>query len=472
MEDRVMGNPGGRDLSADRAALHSMRYLVLASSVGTVIEWYDFFLYGSLAIIFAKLFYPQGDPVAAMLVSVAAFATGFAVRPIGALIFGHVGDRLGRKTTFLLTLIIMGCATAAIGMLPTYATAGYLAPVLLVTLRLIQGIALGGEYGGAASYVAEHAPPGTRGRWTGYISAMATGGFLLSVAVVIACRLGLGQDEFQRWGWRIPFLLSSILVVLSVRVRLSLMESPVFLRLKAAGQVARAPIREAFADPINRKRIVLFLFGVSCAQAVSFYTAHFYALYYLESIMKIDFLTATLAIAAGVALGSPFFVLFGALSDRIGRKPLCLIGMAAAIVLYVPLFMLIRASVTPAGIDPAVVNTVQIAACVFVLVLISAAIYGPLAAYIVESFPSRVRYTSVSVPYHIGNGIFGGFLPIISLWLVHRTGNPYAGLLYPIAFCAVGFVICAGWLPETAGRDVSDIAPDITPLPPQTALAE
>ncbi len=462
-----MSDPSGRDPSG-QAALHSMRYLVLASSVGTIIEWYDFFLYGSLAIIFAKLFYPQGDPVAAMLVSVAAFATGFAVRPIGALIFGHVGDRLGRKTTFLLTLIIMGCATAAIGMLPTYAMAGYLAPVLLVTLRLIQGIALGGEYGGAASYVAEHAPPGTRGRWTGYISAMATGGFLLSVVVVIACRLGLGQDAFQRWGWRIPFLLSSILVVLSVRVRLSLMESPVFLRLKAAGQVARAPIREAFGDPINRKRILLFLFGVSCAQSVTFYTAHFYALFYLESIMKIDFLTATLAIAAGVALGSPFFVLFGALSDRIGRKPPSLIGMAAAIVLYLPLFMLIRGSVTTAGI-----NTVQIAACVFVLVLISAAIYGPLAAYIVESFPSRVRYTSISVPYHIGNGIFGGFLPIISLWLVHRTGNPYAGLLYPIAFCAVGLVICAGWMPETAGRDVSDIAPEaILPDRSRTALAE
>ena len=446
---------GNAALSDDRKALHSMRYLVLASSVGTIIEWYDFFLYGSLAIIFAQLFYPKGDPVAAMLVSVAAFATGFAIRPVGALIFGHVGDKFGRKTTFLLTLIIMGCATAAIGLLPSYETAGYLAPVLLVTLRLIQGIALGGEYGGAASYVAEHAPPGTRGRWTSYISAMATGGFLLSVGVVIACRLGLGQDAFQRWGWRIPFLLSSILVVVSVRVRLSLLESPVFLRLKAAGQVARAPISEAFSDPVNRRRIILFLFGASCAQAVSFYTAHFYALYYLESIMKIDFLTATLAIAAGVALGSPFFVLFGALSDRIGRKPLCLIGMVAAVVLYVPLFMAIRASATPAGI-----NTVQIAACVFVLVLISAAIYGPLGAFIVESFPSRVRYTSISIPYHIGNGIFGGFLPIISLWLVHRTGNPYAGLLYPIAFCAVGFVICAGWLPETAGRDVSDIAAD------------
>lgn len=436
--------PGG-------TTLQSMRYLVLASSVGTIIEWYDFFLYGSLAIIFAKLFYPSGDPVAAMLVSVAAFATGFAVRPIGALIFGHIGDRLGRKTTFLLTLIIMGCATAAIGLLPTYATAGYLAPALLVTLRLIQGIALGGEYGGAASYVAEHAPPGTRGRWTSYIGAMATGGFLLSLAVVIACRLGFGQDAFQRWGWRIPFLLSTVLVVLSVKVRLSLLESPVFLKLKETGQVARAPIREAFSEPTNRRRIVLFLFGVACAQAVSFYTAHFYALYYLQSILKVAFLTSTLTIAAGVAAGSPFFILFGALSDRIGRKPLCLIGMAAAVLLYIPLFMAIRSGVTPAGVD-----SVRIAACVFVAVVICACIYGPYGAYIVESFPTRVRYTSISVPYHIGNGIFGGFLPIISLWLVHRTGNPYAGLLYPMAFCAVGFVICAGWLPETAGRDVTD----------------
>ena len=437
-------------LAAGHSATQPMGYLVLASSVGTIIEWYDFFLYGSLAIIFSRLFYPSGDPVAAMLVSVAAFATGFAVRPIGALIFGHIGDRLGRKTTFLMTLIIMGCATAAIGLLPSYATAGYLAPILLVTLRLIQGIALGGEYGGAASYVAEHAPAASRGRWTSYIGAMATGGFLLSLAVVIACRLGLGQDAFQAWGWRIPFLLSSVLVVLSVRVRLSLLESPVFLRMKEAGNIAKSPVREAFSDPVNRRRILVFLFGVSIAQAVCFYTAHFYALYYLESTLKVDFLTATLAIAAGVAVGSPFFVLFGIWSDRIGRKPLCLAGMAAAVLLYVPLFMVIHGSVTPAGVD-----TLRIAACVFVAVVISAAIYGPYGAFIVESFPSRVRYTSISVPYHIGNGIFGGFLPIISLALVARTGNPYAGLIYPMVFCAIGFVICAIWLPETAGSEVS-----------------
>ncbi len=433
------------------AASPGMGYLVLASSVGTIIEWYDFFLYGSLAIIFSQLFYPSGDPVAAMLVSVAAFATGFAVRPIGALIFGHFGDRFGRKATFLLTLIIMGAATAAIGVLPTYRSVGYLAPVLLVTLRLIQGIALGGEYGGAASFVAEHAPPGTRGRWTSYIGAMATGGFLLSLAVVISCRLGFGADAFQRWGWRIPFLLSTVLVVLSVRIRMSLLESPVFLRLKEAGGVARAPVREAFADPVNRQRIVLFLFGVACAQSVSFYTAHFYALYYLESILKVNFLTATLTIAVAVAAGSPFFILFGSLSDRIGRKPLCLIGMASAVLFYIPLYVGIHGAVTPEGVD-----TTRIALCVFAAVVICALIYGPYGAFIVESFPSRVRYTSISVPYHIGNGIFGGFLPIISLALVVRTGNPYAGLLYPMAFCAVGFVICAVWLPETGGRLFDD----------------
>ena len=444
---RMGGDETLVEQDADRTvAAPSMRYLAFAASVGTVIEWYDFFLYGSMAVILAKLFYPARDPIVGTLASLATFATGFAVRPVGAVLLGSLGDRFGRKSTFLLSLIVMGGATALIGVLPTYASAGYLAPVLLVTLRLAQGIALGGEYGGAASYVAEHAPPGSRGRWTGYIGAMATGGFLLSLAVVIGCRVGLGQDAFQRWGWRIPFLLSTVLVVLSIRVRLSLLESPVFLRLKQTGQIAKAPLREALADRTNRNRIVLFLFGVSCAQAVTFYTAHFYALYYLQSILKVDFLTATLTVAAGAAAGSPLFILFAILSDRTGRKPLLLIGMAAGVVLYVPLFMLIRGGVTAGGVD-----SVRIALCVFVAVAISAVIYGPHGAYIVECFPSRVRYTSISIPYHIANGIVGGFLPIISLWLVTRTGYPYAGLLYPIGFCAVGFLICAGWLPETTG---------------------
>ncbi|NPD69289.1 MHS family MFS transporter [Lichenicola cladoniae] len=441
-----------RDGTGGRSTRISPGYLVLASSVGTIIEWYDFFLYGSLAIVFSRLFYPGHDPVAAMLVSVTAFATGFAVRPLGAVIFGHVGDRLGRKTTFLVTLVVMGISTAAIGLLPTFATAGYLAPVLLVLLRLIQGIALGGEYGGANSYVAEHAPDGARGRWTSYIQTMASGGFLLSLIVVIACRFGFGQEAFERWGWRIPFLLSTVLVVVSVRIRMSLSESPVFLRLKEAGQVARLPVHDAIADPINRRRILLFLFGAACAQATTFYTAHFYALYYIESILKVDFLTATLSVAAGVAIGSPFFVLFGTVSDRIGRKPLMLAGMAAALLFYVPIFMAIRSAVTPAGVDG-----IRIAIAVFAAVVICAAIYGPYGAFIVENFPSRVRYTSISIPYHVGNGIFGGFLPIVSLTLVTETGNPYAGLIYPMAFCAVGFVITLFFLPETSHRKLSDL---------------
>ncbi|MBB3174952.1 MFS family permease [Endobacter medicaginis] len=428
-----------------------MRFLVLASTVGTVIEWYDFFIYGSLATLLAKLFYPAGNTTAAMLLTAAGFAVGFVVRPLGALIFGHVGDRLGRKTTFILTLVLMGIGTTAIGLLPTYRTAGLAAPILLISMRILQGIALGGEYGGAASYVAEHAPDASRGRWTSYIQAMASTGLLMSLLVVIACRLGLGSAQFESWGWRLPFLLSSVLVALSIGVRMRMAESPAFQALKDRREIAHAPVREAFAEPANRRRIVVFLFGVACAQAVTFYTAQFYVLYFLQSVLKVDFLTASLAVAAGTLCGAPFFVVFGALSDRLGRRPLILAGMVAALVLLLPLFMAIHAAVTPAGVD-----TVRIALCVFIAVVIAAAIYGPYGAYLVENFPTRVRYTSTSVPYHIANGVIGGFLPLAGLSLVARTGNIYAGLAYPLAFCAIGLVVTALALPETAGRRLSD----------------
>ncbi|MBV1836725.1 MFS transporter [Acetobacter estunensis] len=426
----------------------SMHGLVFASSVGTVIEWYDFFLYGSLAIFFARLFYPPGDGVAATLISVATFATGFAVRPLGSLVFGHLGDRFGRKVTFLATLLIMGCSTALIGFLPTFATVGYAAPVLLILLRIIQGLALGGEYGGAATYVAEHAPPHERGKWASYIQAMASGGFILSLGMVLGLRLGLGEGEFENWGWRLPFLVSIVLVGVSFRIRMRLHESPVFEEMREKQQLSNSPIRDAFSIPGNARRIVMFLFGVACAQAVTFYTAQFYALYFLQSVMKVAFLPATLAVAVGALCGLPFFVFFGALSDRIGRKRLSLIGMALAVVLYLPLFMVLRAAVHPNGID-----FLPVALTVFALVTIAAFIYGPYGAFIVETFPANVRYTSISIPYHIGNGIFGGFLPLISLSLVSRTGNVFAGLLYPIAICAVSFVVTWLFVPETLPRN-------------------
>lgn len=425
----------------------SMHGLVFASSVGTVIEWYDFFLYGSLAIFFAKMFYPPQDGVAATLISVATFATGFAVRPLGSLVFGHFGDRFGRKITFLTTLLIMGCSTAAIGFLPSYATAGYLAPVLLITLRIIQGLALGGEYGGAATYVAEHAPPHERGKWASYIQAMASGGFILSLAMVLGLRLGLGEADFESWGWRLPFLVSIILVAVSFRIRMRLHESPVFLEMRESKQLSSSPVRDAFSIPGNARRIILFLFGVACAQAVTFYTAQFYALYFLESVLKVAFLPATLAVATGAFLGLPFFVVFGTLSDRIGRKKLSLTGMGAAVLAYLPLFMILRSAVHPTGID-----FIPVALVVFTLVFIAAMIYGPYGAFIVESFPANVRYTSISIPYHIGNGIFGGFLPLISLSLVSQTGNVFAGLLYPIVVCAIGFVVTLCFVPETLPR--------------------
>ncbi|MFT9026851.1 MFS transporter [Acetobacter indonesiensis] len=431
-------------MTSDAEAGRSMRSLVLASSVGTVIEWYDFFLYGSLAIFFARLFYPPGDDVAATLISVATFATGFAVRPLGSLLFGYMGDSVGRKKTFLVTLLIMGCSTAAIGLLPTFAQAGYAAPVLLILLRIIQGLALGGEYGGAATYVAEHSPPGERGKWASYIQAMASAGFVLSLGIVLTLRLWLGEDAFGTWGWRAPFLVSIVLVAVSLRIRLRLSESPVFVEMHKQGKLSKSPVRDAFRIPGNARHIILFLFGVACAQAVTFYTAQFYALYYIQTFMKMPFLPATLSVAVGAFLGVPFFVLFGALSDRIGRKRLSLAGMAAAVLFYIPIFSIIRHASTPET-----VSYPTISACVFVLVVIAAAVYGPYGAFIVESFPANVRYTSISVPYHIGNGIFGGFLPLVSLWLVTQTGNPYAGLLYPMGLCLIGFFITLLWVPET-----------------------
>ncbi|MCK1479604.1 MHS family MFS transporter [Bradyrhizobium sp. 136] len=422
--------------------------VVLASSAGTVIEWYDFYLYGSLAVFFSTLFYPANDPTAAVLISVATFATGFVIRPFGAILFGSLGDRLGRKHTFLLTLILMGISTTAVGLLPTYETIGFAAPVALVVLRLVQGLAIGGEYGGAAIYVAEHAPVNRRGFFTSFIQTTATLGFFVAILVVLACRLSLGEEGFRAWGWRIPFLLSALLVVFSIYLRLKLSESPVFEQMRQAGKVSRAPVRESFGTRQGLGYALYALFGATAGLGCVWYTGQFYALYFLQSVLKVDFLTANVCVAVALALGTPLIVVSGALSDRIGRRPLIVTGLLLAAALYVPIYMGI-ASATAAH------NYVVVTALILAQLIFVALVYGPNAAFLVELFPARLRYTSLSLPYHIGTGIFGGFVPLISLSLVSYTGNIYAGLIYPIAIALMTAAVNVLCLPKTVAVDLS-----------------
>lgn len=422
--------------------------VVLASSAGTVIEWYDFYLYGSLAVFFSTLFYPANDPTAAVLISVATFATGFVIRPFGAILFGSLGDRLGRKHTFLLTLILMGISTTAVGLLPTYETIGFAAPVALVLLRLVQGLAIGGEYGGAAIYVAEHAPVNRRGFFTSFIQTTATLGFFVAILVVLACRLSLGEEGFRAWGWRIPFLLSALLVVFSIYLRLKLSESPVFEQMRQAGKVSRAPVRESFGTRQGLGYALYALFGATSGLGCVWYTGQFYALYFLQSVLKVDFLTANVCVAVALALGTPLIVVSGALSDRIERRPLIVTGLLLAAALYVPIYMGI-ASATAAH------NYVVVTALILAQLIFVALVYGPNAAFLVELFPARLRYTSLSLPYHIGTGIFGGFVPLISLSLVSYTGNIYAGLIYPIAIALMTAAVNVLCLPKTVAVDLS-----------------
>ena len=410
----------------------TIRQVILASSVGTLFEWYDFYLYGSLAAFFSGLFFPKGHETAAFLASLATFGAGFAVRPFGALVFGRLGDLVGRKHTFLVTIVIMGVSTAAIGLLPTYETVGMLAPILLVVLRLAQGLALVGEYGGAATYVAEHAPDDRRGYYTSFIQTTATLGFFVSLAVILATRVAFGDETFQSWGWRVPFLLSFVLLGISVYIRLKLRESPAFLKLKAENKVSKNPLKESFTNPLNLKYVLLALFGATAGQGVVWYTGQFYALFFLQNTLKVDFVTSYILIGIALAIGTPFFVVFGHLSDRIGRKPIMLTGCALAVVLYYPLFRALVAVATPPDIHgPATV------AILVVLMLLVTMVYGPIAAFLVELFPVQIRYTSMSLPYHVGNGVFGGFMPLIAASMTAVTGNIYAGLIYP---CAVALV--------------------------------
>ena len=550
----------------NRPMTREERKVIFASSLGTVFEWYDFYLYGSLAGIIAKQFFSALDPTAAFIASLMAFAAGFLVRPFGALVFGRLGDMIGRKYTFLVTIMIMGVSTVAVGILPTYASIGIAAPIILVALRLLQGLALGGEYGGAATYVAEHAPHGKRGAYTSWIQTTATLGLFLSLIVIIATKAFLGDDVFNNgWGWRVPFWISLILLIVSVWIRLSLNETPAFKRMKEEGKTSKAPLTEALGRWSNAKIVLLALLGLTAGQGVVWYTGQFYALFFLTAQLKVDATTAQLMIGASLLLGTPFFVIFGTLSDRIGRKPIIMAGCLLAALTFIPLFHMLtdaanpelsaaqaknkvvvhadptqcsfqgspiareidfksscdiakrylaQSSVSyddadaPAG-TPATISigdktitapsatvanqkfdadsATKIAAfkkeasadlaaagypakakaiefmggqwwktvgILWILVIFVTMVYGPIAAMLVELFPTRIRYTSMSVPYHFGNGWFGGLLPTTAFAIVAATGNMYNGLWYPIVIAAMSFVIGMLFIKETKDVDI------------------
>jgi MFS family permease len=514
-----------------------IRLVIAASSLGTVFEWYDFFIYGTLAVIIGRTFFPTGNPALDFILSLFGFAIGFGFRPLGAVLFGYLGDKLGRKYTFLVTITLMGLATAAIGFVPSADSIGYAAPVILLTLRILQGLALGGEYGGAAIYVAEHATPGRRGFYTSFIQASVSGGFILSLVVVLTTQFIVGQEAWQAWGWRVPFIFSLALLAVSLWMRLKLAESPVFKAMKEAGEIAKNPLKETFTYPGNAKRLFVALFGIAAGLTVIWYTALIQVLYFIQNAMKVDDRTAQIVVGIGAASGLIWFVLFGWLSDKIGRKKPILIGYALTLVLLFPIFKLIggaanpelaaaaaRAPVVVAGQDcnydpfakaqqgecgklldlltkrgipydtadapqakvtvggkaiadtspetidaalaeagyrlekvtPTGGNFALMVIGILALAALSGLTYGPVAAVLSELFPARIRYSSMSIPYHIGAGYFGGFLPLISQYIVARTGDPYAGLWYTIVIVAIAFVVALIWLPETKQSDLDD----------------
>jgi MFS family permease len=522
--------------------------VIFASSLGTVFEWYDFYLYATLAPFFAALFFPKGNDTAALLSAFATYAAGFLVRPFGALVFGRVGDLVGRKYTFLVTILVMGFSTFAVGLLPTYQSIGWAAPILLVLLRLLQGLALGGEYGGAATYVAEHAPPNKRGYDTAWIQTTATLGFFLSLLVIGICRFSgvMTPAQFADWGWRLPFLVSLVLLIFSVYIRLKLNESPVFQRMKAEGKGSKAPLTDSFLKYPNNKYVLLALLGATAGQGVVWYTGQFYALFFLQITLKVDIATVYTLIAIALLIGTPFFVVFGALSDRIGRLKIILAGCLIAALTYFPLFkglthyvnpaleayqtshpivvsanpaecnlhifvgpwskfsdcdrtqdFLTKAGLSfttaplpagstakvstkigdatvegyddkklaetlkstgyPAKADPAQINWVMTEVILVIMMIYVTMVYGPIAAYLVELFPTRIRYTSMSLPYHIGNGWFGGMLPLLATAMVAAKGDIYYGLWYPIIVALLTFIVGVLFLRD---RKVADLNTD------------
>jgi len=471
-----------------QTATTSIWQVIAASAVGTMIEWYDFYIFGSLATVISPLFYPKGNDTLALIFYLSTFAVGFVVRPFGALFFGRIGDMVGRKYTFLVTLSIMGGATALIGFLPTYATIGLAAPAILLAIRVLQGLALGGEYGGAAVYVAEHVPDRSRGFYTSFIQITATLGLFVSLVVILAVQNAMSKEAFSAWGWRIPFVISIVLVGISLYIRLRMEESPIFQHIKSGGMTSAAPLKEAFAKWENLKRVLISLFGATAGQGVVWYTGQFYALFYLQTILRVNGTSANYTVAIALLAGMPFFIVFGALSDRIGRKKIMMLGCLLAASSYIPLYRAMQAaagsgvvtvlsqrnavtgaiSLTPlalvngtlqpasevlpyAGFGGFITDPIawKLILLVFIQVIFVTMVYGPIAAYLVEAFPAKIRYTSLSLPYHIGNGVFGGLLPLIGLIVVAQTGNIYAGLYYPIAVASVTFVVGSLLLRET-----------------------
>ncbi|HUN49180.1 MAG TPA: MFS transporter [Stellaceae bacterium] len=411
----------------------NLPFIIGASSVGTLIEWYDFYLYGVLAVFFSKHFFAGTlDPTVALILSLLVFWTGFLVRPFGAIVFGHLGDLIGRKFTFMLTLLLMGGSTFVVGLLPGYDAIGVLAPILLVLMRVLQGLALGGEYGGAATYIAEHSPDNRRGFYTSWIQTTATMGIVLALLVILVCRLGLGDQAFGDWGWRVPFLISAILVLLSIYIRLKLEESPLYARLKAQGKSSANPALESFGSGKNWGLILLALFGATAPEGVVWYTGQFYALFYMTTVLKIDYITVYVILMIALTAAAPFFIVFGALSDRIGRRNIMTLGFALAVVTYWPVFTWFGAFKD---------NPVMLTILVFYLVILVTMVYGPIAAFLVELFPARIRYTSMSLPYHIGNGVFGGLVPLAGASIAAMTGVALGGLLYPMGIAALGVVV-------------------------------